>query len=116
MQSFIHEFWIPALTLVLFFIFQAFGHLSEGWLTFFAIGVSATLFYWSDRIGEKYLYFIGVAVGAWVEIGFRILGYQQVWTDASFFGVPYWLPIAWGIGFVLITRLGVFVRGLSVTD
>ena len=102
--------------MVLFFLFQSLGHMSELALTLFALGISALLFYWYDRVGERYLYFIGVATGAWIEIGFRFLGYQQHWTDASFFGVPYWLPIVWGIGFVIVTRLGVLIRSLEVTD
>jgi hypothetical protein len=114
--SIINEFWIPSLALVLFFFFQALGNLSELALTAGAVGVSALLFYWYDRMGEKYLYFFGVAIGAWIEVGFRYLGYQQVWADASFFGVPYWLPLAWGIMFVLITRFGVYIRGLTITD
>lgn len=115
-RSFINEFWIPALALVLFFLFQSRGTISEVWLTVFAAGIAALVFYWYDRVGERYLFYIGVVMGAWIEIGFRLLGYQQSWTDASFFGVPYWLPLAWGIGFVLITRLGVYIRDLAVTD
>lgn len=114
--SIINEFWIPAVALVLFFLFQARGNLSELALTAGAVGVAALLFYWYDRVGERYLFFLGVVIGAWIEVGFRFLGYQQVWADASFFGVPYWLPIAWGIMFVLITRLGVWIRDLQVTD
>lgn len=115
-KSIINEFWIPVVALVLFFLFQARGNLTELQLTLFAVGVSALLFYWYDRVGERYLYFFGLVVGALIEVGFRYLGYQQVWTDASFFGVPYWLPVAWGILFVLITRFGVWIRGLDVTD
>lgn len=114
--SIVNEFWVPAVALVLFFLFQARGNLSELALTGFAAGIAALLFYWYDRVGERYLFFLGVVIGAWIEIGFRFLGYQQAWTDASFFGVPYWLPIAWGVGFVLITRLGVWIRDLPVTD
>ncbi len=90
--------------------------MSEELLTLFAFGISALLFFWNHRSGETYLYILGIIIGVAIEIGFRNLGYQQVWEDASLFGVPYWLPVAWGIGFVLITRLGVYIRGLSVTD
>jgi hypothetical protein len=114
--SIINEFWIPGVTLVLFFLFQARGNVSELGLTFFAAGIAALLFYWYDRVGERYLLFLGVFIGTFIEVGFRFLGYQQSWTEASFFGVPYWLPLAWGVGFVIITRLGVWIRGLKVTD
>ena len=102
--------------MVLFFMFQSLGHMSEFQLTVFAAGVAALLFYWYDRVGEKYLFITGIFIGLFIEVGFRFLGYQQAWVQASLFGIPYWLPIAWGIGFVLITRLGVLVRGLSITD
>ena len=115
-NTFAKEFWIPLAALVLFFVFQAQGALSEAFLTLFAFGASALLFFWNRRIGEAYLYFLGIIIGLGIEIGFRYLGYQQVWEEASFFGIPYWLPIAWGIGFVLITRVGVYIRGLSVSD
>lgn len=90
--------------------------MSELFLTFFAIAVSALLFYWYDRVGERYLFFLGLFIGFVIEVGFRYLGYQQIWTEASLFGVPLWLPIAWGAGFVLITRLGAWIRGLQITD
>lgn len=112
----IKEFWIPTVALVLFFIFQAQGTLTEAFLTIFALGVSALLFFWNGRVGETYLYFLGIIIGLAVEIGFRYLGYQQVWTEASLFGVPYWLPIVWGVGFILITRLGMYIRGVKPTD
>ncbi len=115
-RSIINEFWIPALALFLFFAIQSRGLWSELGLTLFALGISALLFYWHDRVGERYLYFVGVVMGAWIEVGFRYIGFQQVWADASFFGVPYWLPIAWGILFVLITRLGISIRGLAASD
>ncbi len=106
------EFGMPAFALMLFFLLQARGSMSELGLTFFIAGVSSLLFNWYVRIREVYLYGIGAAVGAFIEIGFRFLGYQQTWTDASLFGVPFWLPLAWGMGFVLITRLGIYVRGI----
>lgn len=37
-------------------------------------------------------------------------------TEASLFGVPYWLPTAWGLGFVLITRFGMHLRRIDPRD
>lgn len=90
--------------------------MSEAFLTVFALGVSSLLFFWNRRTGETHLYFLGVVFGMAIEIGFRYLGYQQVWEEATLFGVPYWLPLVWGIGFVLVTRLGVYMRGIKTTD
>ncbi len=116
MTSIINELWVPAVALLLFFLLQAYGHMGELGLTLLIAGVGSLLFYWDDRVGERVLFLIGTVLGFIVEIGFRLLGYQQVWVDASLLGVPYWLPLAWGVGFVLITRLGVYVRALAVTD
>ena len=90
--------------------------MSELALTLFALSVSALLFYWHNRIGERYLFFLGFVIGLVIEVGFRFLGYQQVWAEASLFGVPVWLPVAWGAGFIMITRLGAWIRGLGITD
>ena len=115
-SSIIKEFAIPAFALVLFFLLQSRGSLPELGLTFFLVGVSSLLFFWNSRVHEVYLFGVGTAAGLVIEVGFRYLGYQQVWTDASLFGVPIWLPIAWGMGFVLITRLGIYMRGIRIRD
>jgi len=114
--SLFNEFGIPAFALILFFLLQARGNLSELGLTFFIAGVSSLVFYWKSRVEEVHLFGIGTATGLLIEVGFRFLGYQQTWTDASLLGIPYWLPIAWGMGFVLITRLGIYIRGIEVSD
>jgi hypothetical protein len=116
LETITKEFGIPVLALMLFFALQARGSMSELGLTFFIAGVSSLLFNWHSRIAEVYLYGIGTAVGIFIEIGFRFLGYQQTWTDASLFGIPFWLPLAWGMGFVLITRFGMYVRSIPAND
>lgn len=112
----LREFGIPAVALVAFFALQAGGTLTELELSFFIIALSALLFYWNSRLSEIYLFGVGVIVGVLLEVGFRLLGYQQSWLDANLFGVPFWLPIAWGMGFVVITRVGVYIRGITFDD
>ena len=105
----IKAFLIPICILILFFVIQAQGLVGElglTILTIFAIAITWILLY---RKGEFLLLFLGVLCGALVEIGLRYFGFQQVWNNASLFGVPYWLPLVWGFGFVVITRLGIFV-------
>ena len=116
LYNFIREFWVPALGALGFLTIQTGGNFSEESLTLYILVLSCLLFLKNNRVGELHLYFVGVLVGILVEVGFRILGYQQIWHDASFFGVPYWLPLIWGAGFVLITRLGVYVRDLPTVD
>lgn len=108
------EFGIPVAASLAFLVFQSAGKFSELTLTAFIICVSFLIFMVRDHKNEPYLFLYGMLTGIVVEIGLRYLGYQQVWTNASLFGVPYWLPIVWGIGFVLITRFGVTLRRVRV--
>ncbi|MBP9772153.1 MAG: hypothetical protein KBD16_04525 [Candidatus Pacebacteria bacterium] len=103
---------VPLVGFVLFFVVQALGKTSERTLTFTALILSGLIFVLRYNQGEGALFITGIIFGLIIEIGLRRLGSQQTWHKASFFGVPYWLPIAWGIGFVIITRLGVFIRQL----
>lgn len=109
----LRDFGVPALASFIFLTLQSSGHMSELSLTAFIIAITLTTFYIRNHRHEPALFLIGVGIGAFIEIGLRIFGYQQAWTGASLFGVPYWLPIAWGIGFILITRLGILVRGVK---
>jgi uncharacterized membrane protein len=110
------EFGIPIVASFLFLVFQSSGRFSELTLTAFIVVVSFLIFVMKDHPHERYLFIIGILVGSFIEIGLRVLGYQQVWTEASLLGVPYWLPIAWGLGFVLITRFGIHLRGIRFKD
>ncbi len=110
------EFGIPIVASFLFLVFQSSGRFSELALTAFIVVVSFLIFLMKNHRNEKRLFIIGMLVGSFIEIGLRFLGYQQVWTDASFLGVPYWLPIAWGLGFVLVTRYGIRLRKVRVRN
>lgn len=110
------ELGIPAAASFLFLAFQSGGQFGELSLTAFIVATSFLVFLVKDHKNERRLFLAGLAFGCLIEIGFRVFGYQQHWTQASLFGIPYWLPIAWGIGFVLITRLGVIMRGLDSKD
>jgi uncharacterized membrane protein len=110
------EFGIPIIASFLFLIFQSSGRFSELTLTAFIVVVSLLIFVMRDHKNERLLFVIGMLTGSVIEIGLRVLGYQQTWTEASLLGVPYWLPIAWGLGFVLITRVGIHLRGIPVKE
>lgn len=116
MATNLREFGIPALAAFLFLAFESTGQLNELSLTAFIITVAFCIFIVKDHRNELWLFVCGFAVGCIIEIGLRILGYQQNWAQASLFGVPYWLPIAWGVGFVLITRFGMYLRGVRAKD
>ncbi len=60
----------------------------------------------SKEKNEWEIFVLGYAVGFLMEyIG--IYFYKlQYWEQAHFFGMPLWLPILWGIGFIYIRRIG----------
>lgn len=110
--NFLKELGIPFLGFLIFFIFQSKGKTSEKMLTAFIITLAVITGIISYHHNEWLLFVIGLFFGIVIEVGLRYFGYQQVWNNASFFGVPYWLPVIWGFGFVIITRLGMFVLGV----
>lgn len=110
------EFGIPIIASLIFLISSSSQRFSELALTAFIVAVSFLIFVMKDHQNEHYLFIIGILVGSFVEIGLRFLGYQQIWAEGSLFGVPYWLPIAWGLGFVLITRFGMYLRKIRAID
>jgi hypothetical protein len=111
-QESLGEFGIPALAAFIFLVIESWGDVPEIALTAFIVVIALIIFAVRDHRNEPLLFIMGVVTGLIVEVGLRQLGYQQVWAHASLLGVPYWLPVVWGIGFVLITRLGIKVRGI----
>jgi len=61
---------------------------------------------WRRERGEGVLYAIGVALGLVIEVGLGMVFRMQHWSNASLAGVPYWLPLIWGFGFVAMRRIG----------
>ena len=107
------EFGIPAIAAFIFLVVESWSDWPEIALTAFVLVVTLIMFAIRDHHREPFLFLLGLGAGFIVEVGTRVLGYQQVWTHASLFGVPLWLPILWGVGFVLITRLGFTIRGIK---
>lgn len=95
----------PSILLIVLFIFELF--LTE-W-QFFAVVIIFSIFsvlIKPENNKEKYLYIIGVLLGLVIEIGLGLIHRQQMWTNASLWGVPVWLPFIWGLGFIYIRRIG----------
>lgn len=105
------ELLVPVLLLALLFGVQSSLILSEYALTLLATCMSAVVFFMWYNEKEWLMFAIGFTIfGIGGEVGLRNIGNQQFWADASLFGVPYWLPIAWGMFFVLIPRIDRYVR------
>jgi hypothetical protein len=81
-------------------------------LTFLALGLCVTLLYGCTR-GEYLLFGLGVGMALVIELGLGLVARSQHWMHASFFGIPFWLPLIWGYGFVVMRRVGNFIVGLS---
>jgi hypothetical protein len=89
---------------IIFFIFQVFI-LAELPLTILALLLCATLLFREER-GERYLFALGVVLALIIEVGLGLIARSQHWTNASLFGIPFWLPLIWGYAFVAIRRVG----------
>ncbi len=106
------QLWVPLALYIGVFLFKALTNPSE--LAFTAIAVVAIILtvalHYNE--GELGLFLLGVLLGMFIEIGLvGVAGErQQIWLDASFFGIPYWLPLAWGLAFVVLPRIGMYVR------
>lgn len=62
-----------------------------------------------DKKVESWILVYGMFVGFMIEtIGTNISGYQN-FTNPDILGIPYWLVVAWGYGFVLMKRVSLII-------
>jgi len=55
--------------------------------------------------GEIIVFFYGLGIGLLIEItGTFIIKYQS-FANPDLFGIPLWLPVAWGYAFVMMGRI-----------
>ena len=74
-------------------------------LTILAV-IFSILLLWKREGGEGVLFAIGLAMGLFIEVGLGLITRTQHWEYASLLGVPAWLPLIWGYGFVIMRRGG----------
>lgn len=60
----------------------------------------------SKEKSEWRIFVLGSAIGFLMELMGIYFYKLQYWNEASLFGMPLWLPILWGIGFIYIRRIG----------
>lgn len=58
------------------------------------------------RRGEWLLFGLGLSMGIIFELGGEAIYKTQSWSDGALFGIPAWLPLFWGLGFVFVRRFG----------
>ena len=80
-------------------------------LTISLILVSAFILIWFSSREEKILYFACFILGPLFDL---LLVPRGVWSYANptFFNVPLWLPAAYGIGTVIIVKIGNSISGM----
>ena len=62
-------------------------------------------FDWNFVSRETKVAVVGLILGLVIEVGLGLIARQQHWEGASLLGFPYWLPIMWAAGFVVIGRI-----------
>lgn len=59
---------------------------------------------------EFIIFAYGILIGILVEVvGTKVSGYQS-FTKPDFLGIPIWLPIVWGYGFIAMKRIGAILK------
>ncbi len=62
-----------------------------------------------DRKIELLIWVYGMIAGFAIEtIGTQVSGYQN-FTNPDILGIPYWLVVAWGYGFILMKRISLIL-------
>lgn len=78
-------------------------------LTVYVIAVLLLILIGKDRRIELRILVYGMIAGFATEtIGTQISGYQS-FTNPDIFGIPYWLIVVWGYGFVLMKRISLII-------
>lgn len=94
---------------VIFFVVQVLV-LLELPLTILALLLSIVLLM-RRTPGEIQLFLFGITMALIIELGLGLVARSQHWDHASLFGIPYWLPLIWGYGFVVMRRVGNLIVG-----
>ena len=101
---------VPGIGTFAFFLIQSLQRFSEIELLIIFIIITGIIFWDTYYKGEAALFLVGFIMGLIIEVGMRYIGAEQIWLHATYFAVPIWLPFVWGIGFVVITRIGLRLR------
>ncbi|MBR9677499.1 hypothetical protein GOV04_05130 [Candidatus Woesearchaeota archaeon] len=64
------------------------------------------VFFFHREPREWIVFLVGLVLGVLLEVGSDQILKLQYWSEGMLLGVPLWLPLLWGLGFILIRRLG----------
>ena len=86
-------FWKSNLTLLIFYSFLVLMLVLTG----------------NDKRVESWIFLYGILAGLIVEtLGTQISGYQS-FTQPDMLGIPFWLLVSWGYGFILMKRISLII-------
>ncbi len=95
-----------ALGIVLSYIFWQSNYVL---LAIYSVLVLAIILMGKDRDVEFKILVYGIITGAVIEIiGTQVSGYQS-FAKPDFMGIPYWLAVSWGYGFILMKRISLIL-------
>jgi len=78
-------------------------------LVIYSVFVLGLIYFGKDRKTEFLIFIYGSIVGFIIEtIGTQISGYQS-FTQPDVLGIPYWLVVSWGFGFLLMKRISLII-------
>lgn len=78
-------------------------------LVIYVLLVAALVIFGKDRKVEVWIFLYGIVAGFIIEtIGTHISGYQS-FAQPDVWGIPYWLIVTWGYGFILMKRVGFII-------
>ena len=78
-------------------------------LLFYLALTALVVWYGKDRWTESLIFLYGIAAGFVVEtLGTQVSGYQS-FALPQVLGIPYWLLVSWGYGFILMKRIGLII-------
>lgn len=82
-------------------------------LIVYTLLAAALVLFGKDRKVESWIFVYGIAAGFIIEtIGTQISGYQS-FVQPDVWGIPYWLIVTWGYGFILMKRIGLIIASGS---
>lgn len=96
----------------------------------FVIGIVLAYFFWEHNIlltalflavtalvlmvryeeGDIHAFILGTLVGLVVEIPGTTVSKYQSFARPTIYGIPIWLPFAWGYGLMMMKRIGTILK------
>jgi hypothetical protein len=99
---------VPSILLMLFFVTLAMfeSEIISSIILLLFIIITFTI---KHNHREWLLVLIGIILGIVFEVGGDLIYKLQYWNSGMLFGLPLWLPLLWGFGFLIIHRVGAII-------